>query len=38
MIALNGDILSLLDIIDAFEDCQTMSHTGDSHAFKIIML
>ena len=38
MVALNGHILSLFDIIDAFEDRKTMSHTGDAHAFKIIML
>jgi hypothetical protein len=38
MVALNGHVLSLLDIIDAFEDGKAMSHTGDTHALEIIML
>lgn len=37
MIALNGDILGFLDIVDALEDGQAMSNASDAHSLEIIV-
>lgn len=37
VVALYRDFLSLLDLIDALEDCQTVTDTVDAHLLQIIM-
>ena len=37
MIALQWNVLSFLDVVDALEDGQAMAHTGDAHALEIVV-
>lgn len=38
MVALNGDILCLLDVVDTFQYRQPMADTGNAHALQVVML
>lgn len=38
MVAFDGNILGLLDIIDTFQNGQSMANAGNAHAFQVIML
>ena len=38
MVTLDGNVLLDLDVVDAFEDRESMSHTRHSHLLQIIML
>lgn len=37
MIAFYGYILRLLDIVDALQNGQSVTHAGDAHRFEVIM-
>jgi hypothetical protein len=37
LVALNWDILSLFDVVDALEDRQTVTNTGNAHALEIVV-
>jgi hypothetical protein len=37
LVALNWDILSLFNVVDALEDRQTVTNTSDAHALEIVV-
>ena len=37
MISIQRDILFDLDLVDAFQDGQTMAHAGDAHFFQLVV-
>ena len=37
MVWLDGDILGLLDIVDALQDCQSVADPVDPHCFEVVV-